>query len=130
VSPRLGQAERSWGACIIVWPSLQPPVACCGQRPLSWDTWRLAGSRNRACRVSRGQLGGTQGQQGPWPLGTASKIAVRPQGHVVQQFGVPRDIKLLNCVFMELIISVSGGTYIISLTPWILSSTIREPSST
>jgi len=37
---------------------------------------------------------------------------VRPQGHIVQQFGVPRDIKLLSCVSMELMISVAGGTYI------------------
>ncbi|MFP3320793.1 MAG: hypothetical protein RXO24_09530 [Acidilobus sp.] len=41
-----------------------------------------------------------------------SKIVTCPQGHIVQQFGVPRDIKLLNYMSMELIISVAGGTYI------------------
>jgi len=90
--------------------SLQHPAAASALCP--GDTWRPAGSRNRACRVSRGQLGGTQSQQGPWPLGTASKIVVRPQGHIVQRFGAPRDIKLLSCVSMELMISVAGGTYI------------------
>ena len=29
-----------------------------------------------------------------------------PHGHIVQQFGAPRDIKLLNYVSMELMISV------------------------
>jgi len=112
VSPRLGQAERSWTprhsmAQLVASSTLPRPGALC-----PGDTWRPAGSRNRACRVSHGQLGGTQGQRGPWPLGTSSKIVVHPQGHIVQQFGVPRDIKLLSCVFMELMISVAGGAYI------------------
>jgi len=112
VSPRLGQAERGWAPASQCGPACSPQWPAAASALCPGDTWRPAGSRNRACRVSHGQLGGTQGQRGPWPLGTSSKIVVHPQGHIVQQFGVPRDIKLLSCVFMELMISVAGGAYI------------------